>query len=68
MHLVGGRLPRVGIALRVGVEVGAVRVVVDVVAVVVVVGIAHQQVDNVEDGEEEGDDAEGAHARAGCRQ
>ncbi len=64
-HLIGRSLASVGVALGVGVEVLTVRVVVDVVAVVVVVGVAHQQVHDVEDGEEERDDAEGAHARAG---
>ena len=65
-HLVGRGLAGIGVALRVGVEVLIVGVVVDVVAVVVVVGVAHEEVDNVEDGEEEGDQAERAHPGAGC--
>jgi hypothetical protein len=63
-YLVGRGLPSIGVAFSVGVEILVVGVVVDVVAVVVVVGVTHQQVDNVEDGEKEGDDAECAHAGA----
>jgi hypothetical protein len=66
-HLIGRSLASIGVALGVGVEVLTVRVVVDVVAVVVVVCVAHQQVHDVEHREEESDDAEGAHARAGCK-
>ena len=58
--LVGRGLPWVGVALRVGVRVDVVRVVVDVVPVVVVVGVADEKVGDVEDGEEEGDEAERA--------
>ena len=59
---------RIGVALRVRIVVCVEVVLVDVVPVVVVVGVADQHVDDVEDGEEEGDDAECAHAAAGCEE
>lgn len=58
---------RIGVALSVGVVVGIEVVLVDVVPVVVVVRVADQHVDDVEDRKEEGDDAECAHAAAGCK-
>ena len=57
---------RICVALSVGVVVGIEVVLVDVVPVVVVVRVADQHVDDVEHGEEEGDDAECAHATARC--
>ena len=59
-HLISRTLPRVSIALCVGVVVDVLSVVIDVVAVVVVVRVSDQQVHDGEDGEQEGDDAEGA--------
>ena len=52
-HAVGVR-----VALRVVAGVDVAQVVVDVVAVVVVVGVGREQVDHVEDGQQESQDAE----------
>ena len=58
-HDLGGRhAVRVGVALRVVAGVDVAQVVVDVVAVVVVVGVGREQVDHVEDGQQESQDAE----------
>ena len=65
IYRVRAGLVRIGVALRVRIVVCVEVVLVDVVPVVVVVGVADQHVDDVEDGEEEGDDAECAHAAAG---
>ena len=56
--LCGRHAVRVGVALRVVAGVDVAQVVVDVVAVVVVVGVGREQVDHVEDGQQESQDAE----------
>ena len=67
VYRIRASLVRICVALSVGVVVGIEVVLVDVVPVVVVVRVADQHVDDVEDRKEEGDDAECAHAAAGCK-
>ena len=56
---------RVAIALCVGIIIVVVGIVVDIVPVVVVIGVGDHQVNDVEDGQHESDDAEGTHIIVG---